>query len=1196
MADPADRERPGRKAATTQRQQKARPRSVQTAPTPLPATSGTPEPAPSLLIVGIGASAGGLGAFKAFFAEMPIDSGIGFVLVQHLDPSHKSMLTELVGRQTRMPVVEAEDGMPVAGNRVHIIPPDATLTIAKGILHVDRPAPPRQRRFPIDTFLASLAEDQEENGAGIVLSGIGSDGTLGIRMIKEHGGLTLAQSEHDHLAMTGMPESAAATGLVDHVMLAEAMPACLIEYQQHLIAADGRSESYEARQVTARQLSTITALLRSGLGHDFASYNENTLERRIQRRMQVLRIDRVQRYITHLRNEPRERELLFQELLISVTEFFRDPAAFETLDTDVLPTLLAGKTDADQVRVWVPGCATGEEVYSIAILVKEELDRRAINSKVQIFGTDIDENAIAVARHGRYQKPKGGLSAERLARWFVSESDGYRVARQIREMCVFSTHSAVKDPPFSKLDLVSCRNLLIYLNPDLQERVVRMFHYALRPDGVLFLGPSEGVTRGAHLFETIDAKHRLFRRRDTATATRLPDFRAVEATLPDTPRPLSARPIDWIERGVQAVLEKHSPAYVVVNRQNEIVRFSGGEIGRYLEPSAGIATLGLFGILRRSLRQVVRTALDRVATTRQPEVRPRVTVKIGEQNRAVTVIVEPISGEGLDAMLCVVAFQDVGSVTESVKSRGATEPRDAIVRGLEEELHRTKEQLQAAIDEVQGANEETRSSTEEYQTVNEELQSSNEELETAKEEMQSINEELQTVNAELTSKNDQLTRLNSDMRNLLESTQIATIFLDNDMRIKRFTPAISSVFHLRTGDLDRPITDIASKMNYLDLQDDVRKVLMDLSVVEREVWIAGTGTTFIMRIRPYHTVDGVIDGVVITFVDITELRRTEDALKQHPAIVEFAQDALISISRDGNVRSWNPGAERLFGYTAQTAIRRPIGFLIAADAMNQPAALIARALKGEVSGPIEIVHKRLDGTVVPVELSAVPIRGADGAVIAVAATGRDISERKRAEAQSTLLLHELSHRVKNLLATVQSLAMETLRTAPTLEVFQEAFVARLVALSRTHEILVDREWRDAELRDVLEAELAPYRNVARSNWTASGPNVHLPPKMALALGMAFHELATNAAKFGALSVPAGHVDIVWSELEGSRLHLLWAERDGPAVLAPVSKGFGSRLITEGLAYELDGEVRMDYLPGGVHCTVDVPMNPATGAT
>lgn len=1182
MGDPSNRRRPARTTA----------REVSAQPHVGPALSPSPE-CPHL-IVGIGASAGGLNAFKVFFANMPPDSGLGFVLVQHLDPSHKSILTELVGRQTGMPVVEAEDGMPVEANRVHIIPPDATLTIAKGILHVERPAPPRQRRFPIDTFFESLAEDQEENAAAIVLSGFGSDGTLGIKIIKNHGGLTLAQSEHDQLAMAGMPQSAAATGLVDKVLRVEDMPAWLIDYQRHVIAAANVDDSHEVRPVTSRQIATIAGLLRSVLGHDFANYNENTLGRRIHRRMQVLSIDQVQHYIRKLRSDPHECELLFQELLVNVTEFFRDPDAFDVLEADILPTLLAGKTDGDQVRVWVAGCATGEEVYSIAILVKEEMDHHGVNPQVQIFGTDIDENAVAAARLGRYSKPKGRLSPERLVRWFVADGDSYRVTRQIREMCVFSAHSVVKDPPFSKLDLVSCRNLLIYLNPDLQERVVRMFHYALRPGGILFLGPSEGVTRGAHLFDAIDARHRLFRRHDTAGATHLPDFRTPDELLVAGLRQVPARLTDRIETLAHGVLERHSPAFVVVNRQHDIVRFSGGEIGRYLEPSAGTATLGLFGILRRSLRQTVRSALDQAATAKQSVIRHKLRVKFAGETRSINVIVEPITVEGPDPNLSVVAFQDLGPVAESARLRTAAEPRDRIVQELEEELFRTKEELQAAQDAVQGAIDGTRSSTEEYQTVNEELQSSNEELETAKEEMQSFNEELQTVNSELSNKNDQLTRLNSDMQNLLESTQIATIFLDNELHIKRFTPTIAGVFNLRESDHDRPITDIANRLNYQDLQVDVRTVLRDLSVIEREVWIADTGITYIMRIRPYHTVEGVVDGVVITFVDISALRRTEAALKEHSAIVEFARDALISVGRDGNVRSWNPGAERLFGHPAHYAIHRPIARLIVSDATNQPAQLIAQAMAGETIGTVEIVHKRPTGTEVPIEMIAMPIRDADRTIVAVAMTARDISERKRAEVHNTLLLHELSHRVKNLLASVQSLATETLRTAPTLEVFQEAFIARLMALSATHGLLVEQEWRDAGLRDVLAAELVPYQGAGSPRWTANGPDLRLSPRMAVALGMAFHELATNAVKFGALSVPAGHIDIDWTEHAGSggqRLHLTWVERGGPRVTPPVHKGFGSRLIAEGLAFDLDGEVQVDYPPEGIRCTVDVPMDP-----
>ncbi|MGB8632251.1 MAG: chemotaxis protein CheB, partial [Xanthobacteraceae bacterium] len=474
----------------------------------------------SSLIVGIGASAGGLDAFKTFFANMPPDSGMAFVLVQHLSPDHKSVLADLIGRMTTMPVVEAENNMPIASNTVYVIPPDATLTLKQRSLHVSRPAPPRDRRRPIDTLFSSLAEEHGENAICIVLSGTGSDGTLGLKTIKEHGGLTFAQAEIDHTAKSGMPQSAAATGLVDEIMPVEEMPAKLLDYQNHLRTVAGRKDGDGTRLDATDHLAKISALLRARVGHDFSKYKEKTLIRRIQRRMQVLQIDTVQAYIARLREDPHQVELLFRELLIGVTQFFRDPDAFAALATAAIPKILDNVEAEDQIRLWVPGCATGEEVYSVAILLKEALNDREAVPSVQIFGTDIDNNAIAIARAGRYRTTTG-LSSQRLARWFVEEGEEYCPIKPIREMCVFSTHSVVKDPPFSKLDLISCRNLLIYLDTDLQDRILKVFHYALKPDGILFLGPAEGVTRHSKLFGTLDKKHRIFRRL------------SAEITLPD---------------------------------------------------------------------------------------------------------------------------------------------------------------------------------------------------------------------------------------------------------------------------------------------------------------------------------------------------------------------------------------------------------------------------------------------------------------------------------------------------------------------------------------------------------------------------------------------------------------------------------------------------------------------------------------
>ena len=1150
------------------------------------------------LIVGIGASAGGLAAFKSFFANMPADSGMAFVLVQHLDPHHKSLLAELIARQTEMSVSEAEDGAQVIANRVFVVPPDATLTISGGVLRVARPAPPRHHRWPIDAFFSSLAEDQGENAVCIVLSGTGSDGSHGLRLVKEHGGLTLAQSEYDHLAMSGMPQSAAATGLVDHVMPVEEMPALLLGYHRHLLDVAGQKDDAGTRLDAAEHLVAITALLRAGIGHDFSQYKQNTLLRRIQRRMQVLQIDTVPDFIARLKQEPKQLDLLFRELLIGVTQFFRDPPAFETLQATTLPGILDDKEAGGQLRVWVAGCATGEEVYSIAILLKEEMERRKIALSVQIFGTDIDETAIATARAGRYAKIMTGMSRERIARWFVEEGEGYLVVKEIREMCVFSIHSLVRDAPFSKMDLISCRNLLIYLDSDLQERAIRIFHYGLRPSGILFLGPSEGVTRNAHLFDVLDRKHRLFRRRDAGVPTHFVDFPHVAAGQTRmAPAPLAgegARGEDRIDKSARLVLEKHSPAYLVINKQHEIVRFSGGETGRYLEPSSGTASLNLFAILRKALRPAVRAGVQKAFAAGQPVARENVSVEIEGQARSVTVIVEPLGDGGTPPTLCVVAFQDSGRVAKRRGSKGSADVADAAVKALEQELGAAKVQLQAAIDEAETAAEDMKSTGEEYQSVNEELQSTNEEFETAKEEMQSINEELQTVNMELSAKNDLLTRLNSDMQNLLESTEIATIFLDDQMRIKGFTPGMTALFHLRDADRARPLTDIVSRLGYRDLETDVATVLRKVSVIEREVQLADSGATFIMRIRPYRTLDRRVDGVVITFVDITARKDAEDALREHAAIVEFADDALIGLTLDGIVRSWNPSAERLFGYAARRAVGQPFSFLVADDRVEEQKALLGQARAGKIAGPIETPRLRRDGSEVAIDLTVVPIRGADGAVTSLAAAARDIAERKLAETHRTLLLHELSHRVKNVLASVQSIALQTLRTVSNPDAFPATFVARIMALSNTHDLLTRSEWQGAALRDVIEAELAPYQNDTRSRWTVAGADIQLDAKTALALGMAMHELATNAAKYGALSVQAGQVEVNWrnqSTKTGSRLHLSWIESGGPHVAQPTRKGFGTRLIAEGLALELDGDVRIDFDPAGVRCTVDVPLRP-----
>jgi two-component system, chemotaxis family, CheB/CheR fusion protein len=521
---------------------------------------------PSTLIVGIGASAGGLAAFKKFLANTPSDTGMAFVLVQHLDPHHKSLLVELLGARAAIPVMEAADGMAVRENCVYVIPPDATLTIKDGILRVVTPAPPRELRRPIDTFFSSLA-DCGDKAVGIILSGVGSDGALGVRKINEQGGLTLAQAEFDHVAQGGMPQSAANTGMINHVVPVEDMPDLLVDYQRHLGTVEKRKDGNGIRTDVGPHLAAITGLLRAGIDHDFSGYKESTLIRRIQRRMQVLHIDDVLHYVERLKADRGELEALFHDLLIGVTQFFRDPDAFEGLKSTALAALVSSKAAGEPIRIWVPGCATGEEVYSIAILLSEcrTAGRRSVGDDIKIFGTDVDENAIAIARGGRYREPVTGVSPERLDRWFIKDGGHYQLRREIRDLCTFSVHSIVKDPPFSRLDLISCRNVLIYLDTELQDRVMQTFHYALNPGRFLFLGTSESITRSAKYFAIIDEKQRIFARRDTGELL-WPLSRSSAAALPPMPAPLRARvDEDRIDRSVRRVME-HCGGSASLNR------------------------------------------------------------------------------------------------------------------------------------------------------------------------------------------------------------------------------------------------------------------------------------------------------------------------------------------------------------------------------------------------------------------------------------------------------------------------------------------------------------------------------------------------------------------------------------------------------------------------------------------------------
>ncbi|HEX4183664.1 MAG TPA: CheR family methyltransferase [Caulobacteraceae bacterium] len=838
-------------------------------------------------IVGVGASAGGVEALEGFFRGLPGDSGCAFVVVTHLNPERRSLLPEIVRRYTSMPVHVAADGAVVAPNEVYILAPDAILDIEDGRLRVRKPTSLRRERKPIDIFFAALAKDKGESAGGVVLSGGDGDGTLGVKAIKEHGGLTLAQApDGNGPRYPDMPESAIASGMVDIVLPVEQMGPRLAEFAASLNAfdrfiaderqTDGAKAIKEARQ-------EIYAIIRNQLGHDFAGYKENTFLRRVQRRMQVNHIDTLEDYVERLRQEPKEVGALFRDLLINVTNFFRDAEAFKILEEQVIPKLFEGRGAEDAIRVWVPGCATGEEVFSIAMLMQEHMQGLTAKPRVQIFATDIDEPALAIARAARYPEALlDTVSEERRKRFFTYDDGSYLLTKEVRDICVFSPHSVIRDPPFSRLDLISCRNLLIYFGAEMQNQVIPTFHYALKPGGFLFLGTSENVSQFADLFTSIDKKHRVFRNREGGggvSQARLPLSVTGFRPAPFTPaRPGGMRGLTGValrESIESHVLERFSPAHVVVNREGDVVYYSA-RTGKYLEASPGAPTRQLVTLARKGLRLDLRASLREAIETDQRVERPGVAVE-SEDDRVqhVDLLVEPLRDSPPDDRLFLILFHDVGPMLSREDAAHPPSRTDESVLQLERELRDTRERLQSLIEEYESALEELKSSNEELVSLNEELQSTNEELEASKEELQSLNEELHTVNAELSGKVDQLDRANSDLTNLFESTNVATVFLDRDLVIRSFTPAASQIFRILASDRGRPLTDLASLVSLPGLRDDIHRVFATGELMERAIEHEARGAKYLLRLAPYRDSGDKIAGVVLTCVDITTLANAE---------------------------------------------------------------------------------------------------------------------------------------------------------------------------------------------------------------------------------------------------------------------------------------------------------------------------------
>jgi two-component system CheB/CheR fusion protein len=1275
-------------------------------------------------IVAIGASAGGLEALEAFVHAIPNDSGLAYVVVQHLAPDQPSLLDKLLSAHTPLPVSRIEDGAEIVPDRVHVIPPGPFLEIADERFRLVEHAREAGARTPIDRLFASLAEAGGRRAFAVVLSGTGSDGTMGVRAIKANGGIALVQ-ESDSARFPGMPDSAAATGLVDFILRPQDMPGRILEIVAHRRQIEEGGGRESMLETVAARLGEVLDRLQDTAGQSFAGYKPGTLVRRVARRMTLLRQSTLDGYLRTLDETPEERQLLTQDFLIGVTKFFRDPEAFDTLRDEALTPLF--ESDSTSFRIWVPGCSTGEEAYSIAILVAEMAEARGDTRSWKIFGTDIDLGALKHARKGRYADTViDGLSDARRRQHFTRDEDTWQIASALREMCVFAPHNLISDPPFSKLDLVSCRNVMIYLNADSQAEVIPRFHYALNPGGFLWLGPSESLGRSERFFRTVRRGAKLFRRDDTAstaysslTAERrrgTPPPAAVPG--PRDRKPNGRQPAQDIESLTERMyLQRRAAPFATVNRQNEVLYVSEA-MTALVRPAQGPTSTALDDYLASELRLPIHSALDEARETQADAEVRNVVVEVDGAPRLYDVGVSPF-GQDSDLMLV--------SLTE-VRQRDL----DAVVKGggrrneaQEQELLLTRKRLTTLEREYESSEQDLRGANEELLSMNEELQSSNEELQTSREELQSINEELETINAELTENNRQLTRAYSDLKNLLESTDIATLFIDDADCVRLYTPELGRLFGVQDRDIGRPIHDLASKVDYPDLGADAARVRRTLRPVERELRIEATDETFQARLRPYRTVDDRLDGVVITFVDITARKRNERQLEEnarvlgqqyaeletlydtapiglnlldrdlrylrinerlaeinglpveahigkrqedllpdaHAAVVEVQRQVFrtgkpaygLEIRAEtpaepGRIREFLVDYYPVFGGTEVVAIgscvrevtaeremqrriaesearlsfalenhhlgawdvdlatgqvettalhNRIFGFEEPVDAWeaerttdfvleeDQPAVRAAYEEAIATGGHLVLNYRirRLDGAIRWVEIQGRPVMDADGRPVRFAGTIEDVTERLEAERRKDILLAELEHRVKNILATVQAVARFTGRIARDKDEMVEGLVGRLAAISRTHDALTEGGWRARRLGELLQAEVSPYVDPAAERFDYRGDDVWLDPAMALSLGLAIHELTTNALKYGALSADRGKIEVTVTGVDGKLRRFDWVEVGGPRVRAPEREGFGMFLIEKVLATELNATIDVRYMAGGLRCSI-----------
>jgi two-component system CheB/CheR fusion protein len=1008
MVEPVRSKRKLRSSAKEQPREVKVPEPPPEPPEASPAQTASASKGRGFPIVGIGASAGGLEALEAFLRHVPEPSGMAFVVIQHLDPTHKGAMVELLQRASRMPVLEVNDNLKVERDHVYVIPPNKDLSIQHGVLHLLTQTAPRGLNLPIDLFFRSLAQDQQERSIAVILSGMGSDGTLGLRAIKEKAGAGFVQALSS-AKFDGMPSSAIDAGLADVVAPVEELPTRIVAYLQHVPYITRPQPDVLPAEKAQSALDKILALLRMRTGNDFSLYKTSTVFRRIERRMGLHQIDKIANYVRYLRENPKESELLFKELLIGVTSFFRDPAAWDRLSQEVLPALLSERASGSALRAWVPGCSTGEEAYSLAIAFREALERQKApkNIMLQVFATDLDRDAIERARQGLYPTNiVADVSPGRLRRFFYQEERGYRVSKEIREMVVFAPQNVIMDPPFTKLDVISCRNLLIYLAPQVQKRLMPLFHYSLNPGGVLFLGSAETVGSFSSLFTPLDGKTRLYRRLATAAAPQVDFPASLGLSEPEAPGAhgepfgLAKPPPNLQMLADRLLLQRFSPAGILVNDRGDIIYISG-RTGKYLEPAAGKANWNIFAMAREGMRLDLSNAFSKAMREGRAVTVRGAKVGTNGGTQAVDITVQKLDEPKDLRGTAMVVIADVPPGPEEAPGKQRISARGgARLAEMEKELQHAREEAQTTREEMQTSQEELKSTNEEMQSTNEELQSSNEELTTSKEEMQSLNEELQTVNHELQAKVDELSRANSDMKNLLNSTDIATLFLDGELRVRRFTTQTAKIIKLIPGDAGRPITDLVTELDYPGLAEDAREVLRTL-VFKESLVASCDGRWFSVRVLPYRTVENVIDGVVITFTDASAARALGTTLREQASQLRQMAESLPTL-----VWSCQPdGACDYLSCQWSEYTGIPEGDQLGAGWLEQVHPDDRERVRGEWRKAVtagrpfdtELRIRGKDGTHRWFKARAVPIRNEQGAILKWYGTHTDVDDLKSAE-------------------------------------------------------------------------------------------------------------------------------------------------------------------------------------------------------